>query len=139
MGDLERFGVSMEAKLLSAFDALIKQQGYTNRSEAIRDLVRDRLARQEWIDPAQEVVGVVTLVYDHHVRELTAVLIDLQHDCDAEVTCSTHVHLDAHNCLEIVVLRGAASVIQAVADRLIGTRGVKHGQLMRTTTGGRLV
>lgn len=139
MGDLERFGVSMDAKLLSAFDALTRRQGYTNRSEAIRDLVRDRLARQEWLDSAQEVVGVVTLVYDHHVRELTAALIDLQHDCEAEVICSTHVHLDHHNCLEIIALRGAASVVQAVADRLIGTRGVKHGQLMRTTTGERLV
>lgn len=135
MSELERFSVSMEASLLEAFDTLIARKGYTNRSEAVRDVVRDYLVQHEWQDENQEVVGAVTLVYDHHLRELTHALIELQHHAEADVICSTHVHLDEHHCLEVIVLRGQAGNVRQVADRLIGTRGVKHGRLMTTTTG----
>ncbi|HIE51627.1 MAG TPA: nickel-responsive transcriptional regulator NikR [Armatimonadetes bacterium] len=138
MGYVERFGVSMDAGLLTAFDALIARKGYKNRSEAIRDLIRQALVEEEWAQGDQEVVGAVTLVYEHHARELAALLIEMQHHSKAQVVCSTHVHLDEHNCLEVVVLRGPAKVVRAVADQLIGTRGVKHGRLVTSTTGQRL-
>lgn len=135
MSELERFSVSMEASLLKAFDDLIARKGYTNRSEAIRDVLRDYLVQHEWQEEDREVVGAVALVYDHHVRELTHALIELQHHAEADVVCSTHVHLDEHHCLEVIVLRGRPGSVRQVADRLIGTRGVKHGRLMTTTTG----
>ena len=135
MSQLERFSISMEASLLEAFDGLITRKGYTNRSEAVRDLVRDYLVQHEWQEEEQEVVGAVALVYDHHVRELTHALVGLQHQAEAEVVCSTHVHLDEHHCLEVIVLRGRPGNVRQVADQLIGTRGVKHGRLMTTTTG----
>jgi len=100
MEQLERFGVSMPATLLASFDEALVDAGYANRSEAIRDIVRDYLVRREWQDPAGQVVGTITIVYDHHTRELEDVLTALQHDyCDA-IICSTHVHLDHHHCLE---------------------------------------
>lgn len=135
---VERFGVSMSRRLLRRFDHIIRSKGYRNRSEAIRDVVRDYLVGQEWARGTSQVVGTVTIVYDHHTRELGEALTHLQHEHGAVVTCSTHVHLDAHNCLEVVVLKGRAAAVQAIADQLISTRGVKHGKLVCTTTGARV-
>jgi CopG family nickel-responsive transcriptional regulator len=137
MGQLERFGVSMDADLLGRFDRLIHRKGYTNRSEALRDLVRDALVQDEWASD-EWVVGTISLVYDHDTHELAHVLMDLQHEYHRAIVCTTHVHLDAHNCLEVLVVRGLAGDVRGIADRLIGTRGVKHGQLSCTTTGQHL-
>jgi CopG family nickel-responsive transcriptional regulator len=134
----ERFGVSMSGRLLRAFDRVIRQKGYRSRSEAIRDIVRSYLVGQEWTAGKGEVVGTVTIVYDHETRELGEVLTRLQHEHQGTVVCSTHVHLDQHNCLEVVVLKGRPKDVQAIADRLISTRGVKHGKLVCTTTGARV-
>ncbi len=138
MSNLERFGVSMDRELLQSFDALIRRKGYTNRSEGIRDLVRSFIVQHEWENSNEEVVGAVTLVYDHHRPELTDTLNDIQHAHTDVIVCSTHIHLDAHNCLEIVTMRGRAEVVRSIADQLIATRGVKHGQLVCTTTGKHL-
>ena len=135
MPTLERFGVSIEDDLLERFDALIKERGYSSRSEAIRDLVRCELVKDEWADPDTEVVGTVTIVYDHHARELGDMLTELQHKYHDSIICSTHIHLDAHNCLEIVIVRGKSTRVKCIANALISTRGVKHGELVCSTTG----
>lgn len=132
-----RFSVSLSEELLEKYDRLLDEKGYSNRSEGIRDLIRDFLVQQE-IEGDEEVVGVVTLVYDHHVRELTEKLIELQHKSKAVVISSMHVHLDHHNCLEVIVARGKGIVLRQFADILIGTRGVKHGKFVITTTGSQL-
>jgi len=134
MAQAIRFSVSLSEELLRDFDTLLEEKGYPNRSEGIRDLIRDRLVQQE-IEEKKEVVGIVSLVYDHHVRELTEKLIQLQHDSDAEVTSSMHIHLDHHNCLEVIVAKGRGGVIRKFADKLIGIRGVKHGKFVITSTG----
>jgi len=138
MAIVERFGVSMEEELLARFDALISERGYGSRSEAIRDLVRQELVKEEWADPNAEVVGTITLVYEHHEHELAKVLPELQHQYHDCVLCSTHVHMDAHNCLEVIIVRGVSAQVKVIANTLLSTRGVKHGQLVSTTTGGRL-
>jgi CopG family nickel-responsive transcriptional regulator len=135
MPTLERFGVSIDEELLTQFDALIAGRGYPSRSEALRDLVRQELVRAEWADPAAEVVGTLTVVYEHHEHDLSGTLTDLQHAHHNAIICSTHVHLDAHNCLEVIVLRGPSAQVKTIADTLLSTRGVKHGQLVCTTTG----
>ncbi|HUV04041.1 MAG TPA: nickel-responsive transcriptional regulator NikR, partial [Armatimonadota bacterium] len=113
----------------------IRGKGYSNRSEAIRDIMRDYLVEGEWESGQGEVVGTVTIVYDHHVRELSNVLTNLQHGFHDAILCTTHVHLDEHNCLEVVVVKGTSEQVRAIADRLISTRGVKHGKLVCTTSG----
>ena len=135
MSTLERFGVSIEDELLDRFDALIRERGYASRSEAIRDLVRQELVKEEWTDPDAEVVGTVTIVYEHHEHELGDVLTDFQHKYHDSIICSTHIHLDAHNCLEVVVVRGESARVRDIANALISTRGVKHGELSCSTTG----
>ncbi|MHB9130116.1 MAG: nickel-responsive transcriptional regulator NikR [Armatimonadota bacterium] len=135
MPTLERFGVSMEEDLLARFDALVTVRGYTSRSEAIRDLIRQELVKDEWADPNAEVVGAVTIMYDHHAHELSNVLAELQHQCHESIICSTHIHLDQHHCLEIIIVRGRSSRVKYIANTLISTRGVKHGELTCTTTG----
>ncbi len=130
-----RFGVSIPEELITAFDARIGEKGYGTRSEAIRDIIRDYLVEGEWETAETPVVGTVSVVYDHETRELTHALTDLQHHFHGEIVCSTHIHLDAHNCLEVIVLKGTARHVRAVADRIIATRGVKHGKLVCTTTG----
>ena len=135
MSELVRFGVSMDGRLLARFDQLIAEKGYANRSEAIRDLIRDELVEQSWEEDDQETVGTITLVYNHEVRDLSEKLIEFQHQVRGAVISSLHVHLDKHNCLEVLVVRGKGREIRKVADRLIGTRGVKHGKLVTTTTG----
>jgi CopG family nickel-responsive transcriptional regulator len=138
MDQVERFGVSMSPTLLQALDKLIESRGYKTRSEAIRDMVRDALVEAEWENQDGEVVGTVTIVYDHHTRELSDALTELQHEHHAAVICATHVHLDHHNCLETVVIRGTSRQVRKIADGLIAARGVKHGKLVCTTTGRNL-
>ena len=135
---LTRFGISLDRVLLERFDRLIEKKGYSNRSEAIRDLIRDSLVMQEWESATVETVGTITIVYSHDTRELTDILMDLQHLYFHSIISSMHIHLDEHNCLEVIVLKGRAKDIKAIADRLIGTRGVKHGKLTVTTTGKHL-
>ncbi len=129
MPQVERFGVSMEKELLERFDQRVEARGYRTRSEAIRDLVRQELVNGEWEQPHAEVLGTVTIVFDHHAQGLTDVLNALQHDHHASIVCSTHVHVDAHNCLEVIIVRGASAHVRRIADALIATKGVKHGQL----------
>ena len=135
MDQVERFGVSMPPALLQSYDEANKQAGYQSRSEAIRDIVRDDLVRQQWVRPESEVVGTITMVYDHHTHELEDALTDLQHAHHHEIICSTHVHLDAHNCLEMVAVRGTSAQVREIAQRLLSTRGVKHGGLTATAVG----
>jgi CopG family nickel-responsive transcriptional regulator len=134
-----RFGVSVPQQLMEAFDKRIRAKGYRTRSEAIRDIMRGYLVEGEWERHTGLVVGTITLVYDHATRELTQVLTDVQHHFHGAICSSTHVHLDEHNCLEVIIVRGPGRDVQAVADRLISTRGVKHGKLVCTTTGKGLV
>ncbi|MCL6508445.1 MAG: nickel-responsive transcriptional regulator NikR [Bryobacteraceae bacterium] len=138
MGRLSRIGVAIDSDLLDKFDALIARRGYTNRSEAFRDLIRDELVEQAWQSPDSSVVATVTLVYNHHTRLLSDKLTDLQHEHYHSILSTMHVHLDRDHCLEVVVLRGKASVIRRIADQLIATKGVKHGRLTMTSTGAGL-
>lgn len=132
MAPIERFGVSMPEELLREFDRAIEDAGYANRSEAVRDIARDYLVRRRWELPDGEVVGTITLVYDHHVPGVEQGLTEAQHDAEATVICNTHVHLDHHNCVEVIVVRGTGAQIRGLADRLISMRGVKHGELSCT-------
>lgn len=138
MGELSRIGVAIDSDLLNQFDSLIAERGYTNRSEAFRDLIRDELIQKTWRSPESNVVGTVTLVYDHHVRLLNEKLTDLQHEHHQAILSTLHVHLDHNNCLEVLVVRGKASIVQKIADTLISTKGVKHGRLTLTTSGAEL-
>lgn len=131
-------GVAIDSELLEKFDRLIGQRGYTNRSEAFRDLIRNELIGQSWESPESYVVGTVTLVYDHHVRLLNEKLLDLQHDHYNQILSTLHVHLDHDHCLEVLVLRGKTAEVRRIADALIATKGVKHGRLSLTTTGAGL-
>jgi CopG family nickel-responsive transcriptional regulator len=135
MGVLSRIGVAIDSDLLQKFDTLISRRGYTNRSEAFRDLIRDELVETTWERPDSQVVGTVTLVYDHHVRLLSEKLTDLQHDFHQNILSTLHVHLDHDHCLEVLVVKGKAADVQKVADTLISTKGVQHGRLTITTTG----
>ncbi len=139
MSGVARFGVSIDSKLMKKFDALIERKGYQARSEAIRDLIRDRLVEEEWQAGDRETVGTITIIYNHHTRELDHALTDMQHKSFHQIISALHVHLDAHNCLEVLVVKGSGSDIRRIADRLIGTKGVKHGKLTMTTTGKELV
>jgi len=133
MGELSRIGIAIDSELLAQFDLLLGQQGYTNRSEAFRDLIRERLIRQKAQQPGEEVVGTLTLVYDHHVRLLPEKLTEMQHAHHHAIISSLHVHLDHDNCLEVLVVRGRSNDVQQLANLLIATKGVKHGQLTVTT------
>ena len=135
MAETTRFGVSIDERLLDKFDALIDEKGYSNRSEAIRDLIRNALVEEEWGRGNQNTVGTVSLVYDHHTRDLSDKLTEHQHSHHNEIISALHVHLDAHHCLEVVVIKGKAKKIKKLAEELIGTKGVKHGKLMMSTTG----
>ena len=137
MSDITRFGISMDSNLLGNFDQLIARKGYTNRSEAIRDLIRENLVKQEW-ESRKETVGTITIVYNHHTRELSDVLTNLQHKFYKMIISTIHIHMDEHHCLEVLVVKGKGSELKGISDRLIGTRGVKHGTLSLTTTGKNL-
>jgi len=138
MSDIIRFGISMDSKLLKRFDELISEQGYSNRSEAFRDLVRDRLVKEEWKDGNVETVGTITIIYDHHKRDLAEKIIDHQHHQHDSIISTMHVHLDIHNCLEVLAVKGKANHIKKIADELISAKGVKHGKLVMTSTGKNL-
>jgi CopG family nickel-responsive transcriptional regulator len=134
---LIRFGVSLPEELIRRFDRLIRRKKYTNRSEAIRDLIRRELVEEEIVNDA-EIVGVLTLLYNHHQRELQDRLGRIQHDFHERILSTTHVHLDHDNCLEVVLLKGRAGKIKQLADEMIALKGIKHGQLYRTSTGKNL-
>jgi len=138
MSDIIRFGVSLEKELLEKFDRLIKEKKYSNRSEAIRDLIRENLVKREWIE-GKEVAGAITLVFEHHKRELVNILTDIQHDFYTLIISSQHIHLDHDNCLEIIVVRGKPIKVRELADKLRATKGVKYGALSIATTGKELV
>ena len=135
MGELSRIGVAIDSDLLEKFDQHIARRGYTNRSEAFRDLIRDELVDVASESPESDVIGSVTLVYDHHVRMLSDRLTDLQHDSYHNIVSTLHVHLDHDNCLEVLVVRGKAVEVRRIADALISTKGVKHGRLTITGAG----
>lgn len=134
MNKLARFGVSLDEDLLAEFDRLIERRSYTNRSEAIRDLIRDSLVGQEW-NENRDTVATITFVYDHHVPDLPRKLTHIQHDVQAHILAGMHVHLDHDHCLEVLVARGKGAAIRKVADALLSVKGVKHGKLTMTTTG----
>lgn len=134
MANLFRFGVSLEKKLLDEFDTLIKRKNYSNRSEAFRDLIRQELVKEEWAKSG-EVVGAITLVYDHHKRELVNKLTDIQHDFQGTIISTQHIHLDHDNCLELIAVKGPAADITKLADTLKSVKGVKHGTLSMSSTG----
>ena len=133
MSQLARIGVAIDGDLLEAFDQHIAAKGYQNRSEAFRDLIRERLVEQETKAPDKEVVGSLTLVYDHHQRNLTEKITALQHDYHGVMVSTLHVHLDHHNCLEVLILRGKSKRVRQLADQLIAVKGIEHGQLAITT------
>ena len=138
MSELSRIGVAINEDLLAKFDQLIEQRGYSNRSEAFRDLIRNELVHEVWQSSDAEVFGVVTLVYNHHVRLLTEKLTEMQHKFHSSILSSLHVHLDHDNCLEVILVRGKVSAVKELANGLIATKGVKHGRFTATTSGGNL-
>ncbi len=138
MSDIIRFGISLKSSLLEKFDRLNEETGYKNRSEAIRDLIREKLIVEEWAASESENVGVFSLVYNHQQRELNKSLNQIQHRYVDLIVSSTHIHIDHHNCLEVIILRGKSTMIKRITDELASTRGVKHGKLIMTTTGSNL-
>ena len=134
---IERIGISLEAELLRQFDRLIEEKGYVNRSEAVRDLIRDALVQREWSqgDGGVERVAVATLVYDHDSSSLAQKLAHIQHENHKAVVSALHVHMDEHNCLEVLVLRGRARDVVRMGEGLVSTKGVKYGKLVPATTG----
>lgn len=138
MAGIVRIGVSLGKALLSAFDGLCRKRGYTNRSEAIRDLIRNELVRTEWTEDNRTTVGALCIVYEHDRREISKRLTHVQHEHRSLVISTLHVHLDEHNCLEVLILRGKAKNLRAFSDGLISTKGVKHGDLVMATTGAAL-
>lgn len=139
MGKTIRFGVSLDSDLLEKFDKLCMERSYQTRSEAIRDLIRNTLVEKEWEDESRETVGTLTLVYNHHKSDLAQKMTEIQHEALDIIITSLHVHIDAHNCMEVLVLKGAGSKLKETAQRLTSTRGVKHGKLTLSTTGSDLV
>jgi len=134
MSKLVRFGVSLDQALLDKFDRLAKERNYTSRSEAFRDLMRQELVQKQWQE-GKEIAGAITLIYDHHKRELVNKLMDIQHDFGALIISSQHVHIDHSNCLEIIAFKGSPKEAQRLADRLRSVKGVKHGTVSMSTTG----
>jgi len=134
MSELFRFGISLPKDLLDKFDNLITEKNYTNRSEAFRDLIRQELVKKEWQE-GEEVAGTITIIYDHHQRELATKLMDIQHDHGKNIISTQHIHLDHHNCMEIIAVRGSAKEAQKLADTLKAVKGVKHSTLGMSSTG----
>ena len=132
MEKITRFGVSIEPDLLHKFDKIIKKKGYKNRSEAIRDIIRENLITEKTEDPNTEAIGTLTMIYDHHAGNLTNRLLDLQHDHTKEILSTTHIHIDHNNCLEVLVLKGKTGKIQKLADNIKSLKGIKHGELVIT-------
>jgi CopG family nickel-responsive transcriptional regulator len=138
MSELSRIGVAIDSELLEQFDRFINSQGYENRSEAFRDLIRERLVSAAVESPDAPVVGTVTLIYDHHSRLLPDKLMELQHDHHDLIIATTHAHLDHHTCLEVVVVKGQSNRVRALADLMISTKGVQHGRLVMSVPGSSL-
>jgi CopG family nickel-responsive transcriptional regulator len=132
MGELSRIGIALDSDLLKRFDRSIEKSGYTNRSEAFRDLIRDRLVREQTAAPDATVVGTVTLIYDHHSHGITEKLTEAQHEHHDLVVSTTHAHLDQDSCLEVLIVHGKAARVQLFADIVIGLKGVQHGRLVMT-------
>lgn len=132
MGVLNRIGVAIDSDLLKRFDRSIQRSGSTNRSEAFRDLIRDRLVGEQTAAPDAVVVGTVTLIYDHHAYGVGEKLTDLQHSFHHLVVSTSHAHLDHDSCLEVLIVHGKAAEVAQLADRLIGLKGVRHGRLVKT-------
>lgn len=135
MPDLVRFGISMEKELLGRLDQEIVKRNYPNRSEAIRDLIRNQLVEIDWSQEEEEVAGTITIIYNHHVRGLSDLLLGMQHDHHHMIISVMHVHLEHEHCLEVMVIKGMASEAKELAGRLIGIKGIKHGKLTITSTG----
>ena len=131
---LKRFSISLEEKLLKIFDEHIKARRYSNRSEAIRDLIRKGFVKEEWQSDKQ-VMGVISLVYDHHQHKLQEKVTLVQHDYHHHIVTTTHVHMDHDNCLEVIVVKGKAIEVQELADRLTSLKGVRDGNLAMSSTG----
>ena len=134
MSELVRFGVSLEKALLDRFDVLIREKQYTNRSEALRDLIRRELVQKEW-QGGSDVAGAITLIYDHHKRDILRMVTETQHAFQQVIISTQHIHLDHHNCLEIVAARGKAEEVQKLADALRSIKGVRHATLSMSSTG----
>jgi len=132
MAGLSRIGIALDSELLRRFDDSISRRGYTNRSEAFRDLIRDRLVAERTSQPGATVVGTVTLIYDHHAYGVTEKLTELQHEHHELVVSTSHAHLDQDSCLEVLIVHGKSARVQHFADRLIGLKGVQHGRLVMT-------
>ena len=135
MEELARFGVSIPKDLLDAFDEYIRRKHYANRSEAIRDLIRQKLVEEEWRESKEEVASVITYLYDHHKRELVDKLMDIQHDYFDRIITTQHIHVDHHRCLEVILVKGKANEIKELADRVQALKGVLHLNLTLTTLG----
>jgi CopG family transcriptional regulator, nickel-responsive regulator len=138
MSELVRFGVSLEKDLLEKFDTFIRNRNYTNRSEALRDMIRQELVKKEWIE-GEDVAGAITLIYDHHRKDLLSRITDIQHNYQKVIISTQHVHLDHDNCLEIVAVKGKPPEVQKLADRLKSIKGVKHGTLSMSSTGKEII
>ena len=130
-----RFSLSMGRDLVSQLDAMVAAKGYGSRSQAVADMVRAHLVEHYGQTGSHEIAGTITLVYDHHKPNIQALLTDIQHDHSEVTLAAMHVHLDHHNCLEVLAVRGRADAVRQVADRLIAAKGIKHGKLTVTTTG----
>ncbi len=136
MSNIVRFGVSIEEKLLDNFDNTIYEKGYVNRSEAIRDLIRDMIVDVKTSDPETDVMGTLTLVYNHHIHELSEKLNEIQHNFHRNIISTTHIHIDEHNCLEVFLLKGKAITIQMIADKILSIKNVMHGKLILAAVEG---
>lgn len=134
MEQIERVGVSLDKKLLSTFDKLIAKQGYGSRSEAIRDLIRQRISSERLSNPKARAVATVLLVYDHHSTKLMEKVTDLQHSHILQTISSMHIHLDEHDCLEVIVLRGRVGEINKMAENIVSLKGVKLGRINLVAT-----
>jgi CopG family nickel-responsive transcriptional regulator len=132
MGVLSRIGIALDSDLLKRFDRLIGQRGYTNRSEAFRDLIRDQLVTEKTATPEAAVVGTITLIYDHHAHGVTEKLTEAQHAHHELVVSTSHAHLDHESCLEVLIVHGKSAEVAQFADLLIGLKGVQHGRLVMT-------
>ena len=132
MGELSRIGIALDSELLRRFDRSIEQSGYTNRSEAFRDLIRDRLVRERTAAPGATVVGTITLIFDHHAHGITEKLTEAQHEHHDLVVSTSHAHLDLDSCLEVLIVHGQSAAVEHFADLLIGLKGVQHGRLVMT-------
>jgi len=133
MRKIKRFGVSIETDLLKKFDKTIRKKGYSTRSEAIRDLIRENLIEEEWKDKENEVAGTITIIFDHNVGDIPNKLLDIQHKHHRNIVSTTHVHIDEENCLEVLVVEGKPSEIIKLADKLKSMKGVKQGKLVMSS------